>query len=43
MNETIQQQVYNAIAEGRRVQEAVQRITLKALIHGRLDLEEMGW
>lgn len=41
MNETIQQQVYNAIAEGRRVQEAVQRITLKALIHGRLDLEEM--
>ncbi len=41
MNETIQQQVDKAVAEGRRVQEAVQQITLKALTQGRLDLEEM--
>ena len=41
MNETIEQQVDKAIAEGRRVQEAVQQITLKALTQGRLDLEAM--
>ena len=41
MNETIEQQVDKAIAEGRRVQEAVREITLEALSKGRLDLEAM--
>ena len=41
MNGTIQQQVNQAIAEGLRVQQAVQQIVLKALAEGRLDLDAM--
>ncbi|MGZ8231178.1 MAG: DUF6781 family protein [Burkholderiales bacterium] len=41
MNETVTQQVQKAIAEGRRVQEAVHDIALKALARHELDFEAM--
>lgn len=41
MKETAAQQLDKAMAQGRRVQEAVQQITLKTLAQGRLDLEPM--